>query len=281
MSGREQLQPSTTDSPAMPLPPTTGSNRPSCRPASTDVDDLIRVAGNSPDADLLNGLIHELSQPLGAITNYAAVCLHYLSGGANDEKEEAEVIDVVRRIAEQASRATEITKRLKSLVPGEDLELSEVNVNDLVEEVVSALGPNRRLRGVDLQLSMEDRLPKIATDRARLMQVVAAVLKNAAETVSLNQPDCRRVTIGTRRSGEATVEISIEDSGPRLAEKDLDLVSSPSSTTKPGRLRLELPLSRSLAETLGGRLEAASVPGSGTVFRIVLPIQSKELNGDY
>ena len=97
------------------------------------MDDLIRVAGKSPDADLLIGLIHELSQPLGAISNYAAVCLHYLANGRGKEKEEAKVIEVVRRIAEQASRANEITRRLKSLVPGEDFALSVADVDELVE----------------------------------------------------------------------------------------------------------------------------------------------------
>ena len=239
------------------------------------MDDLIRVALESPDADLLNGLVHELSQPLGAITNYVAVCLHYLTNGTDREKE---VVEVLRRIAEQAGRASEITRRLRSLVPGEDFGLSVADVDDLVEEVVSALGPNRRLHGVDVQIDKEDRLPKITTDRVRLMQAVAAILKNAMEAVSQNRPDCRQVTIGTRRNGEATVEITVEDSGPGLAGKDLDLICSPSYTTKPGRPGLGLPVGRSVVETLGGRLEAASVPGSGAVFRIVLPIQSKELN---
>ena len=242
------------------------------------MDDLIRVALKSPDADLLNGLVHELSQPLGAITNYVAVCLHYLTNGTDKEKEEAEVVEVLRRMAEQAGRANKITRRLKSLVPGGDFELSVADVDDLVEEVVSALGPNRRLHGVDVQLDKEDRLPKITTDRVRLMRAVAAILKNAMEAVSQNRPDCRQVTIRTRRNAEATVEITVEDSGPGLAGKDLDLICSPSYTTKPGRPGLGLAVSRSVVETLGGRLEAASVPGSGAVFRIVLPIQSKELN---
>jgi two-component system, LuxR family, sensor kinase FixL len=245
------------------------------------VDDLIRVAGESPDADLLNGMIHQLSQPLGAITNYAAVCHHYLTNGTSNGDDQTEVVEVVRRIAEQASRATEITRRLKSLVPGEDVELSVADVDDLVEEVVSALGPNCRLNGVEVQLKMEDRLPKITTDRVRLMQAVAAILKNAVEAVSGNQRDCRQVTIGARRKGDAMVEITVEDSGPGLGGKELDLVCSPSYTTKPGRLGLGLPVSRSVVETLGGRLEAASVAGSGAVFRIVLPIQSKELNVEY
>ena len=281
MSGRKQPQPSTTGSPTAPHPLATGGDRPSCGPMSTNVGDLIRVAERVVDADRLNGLIHELSQPLGAIANYAAVCLHYLTNGADREKEEAKVIEVVRRIAEQASRASEISRRLTSLVPGADFELSVAGVDDLVEEVVSALEPSCRLHGVEVQLNMADRLPKITTDRVRLMQAVAAILKNAMEAVSQNRPDCRRITIGTGRDGDATVEITVADSGPGLAGKDLDLVCSPSYSTKPGRLGLGLPVSQSVIEALGGRLELASVPGSGAVFRIVLPIQPKELNVEY
>lgn len=242
------------------------------------MDDLVRVLGRSPDGDLLNGMIHELSQPLGAITNYAAVCLHYLTSGSVKEKAEAEVVEVVRRITEQASRANETTRRLKSLVPGEDIELSEADIDELVKEVTSALEPNRRLYGVDLKLEMEDRLPMVTTDRVRLMQAVAAIIKNAIEAVSRNLSDCRRVTIATRRNGDATVEITIEDSGPGLEGRNLDLVCSPLYTTKPGKLGMGLSVSRSVVETLGGRLEAAPAPESGAIFRIVLPIQSKELN---
>ncbi len=243
-----------------------------------DAQALIRVAGKSPDVDLLIGTMHELSQPLGAIGNYAAVCLHYLAEDADGGENQSKINDVVRRIAEQASRANRIARRLKSLAVESDPEGSMVDLNDLIEEVVLALGPMRRLHDVDVRFKLGDRLPEIATDRVQLIKVIAAVLKNAIEAVSQNRPGNRSVTIATCRSDESTVEISVEDSGPGLAADDFDLVCSPSYTTKSGGLGLGLPVGRSLAENLGGRLEAASVPGSGTVLRIVLPVRSKELN---
>jgi len=278
MSGRERLQASATDSSALPDAPATGSCQPSSLRAGRDADALIRIARKSLDVDLLDGMLHELSQPLGAVGNYAAVCLHYLAGDTDSGKNEAEVIEVVRRIAEQATRANRVARRLKCLVAESDSKPSLVDVNRLVEEVVSVLEPKRRLLGVDVQFRLDDRRPKIVTDRVQLMKVIAAILKNAMEAVSQNRPDCRLVTIGTCRNDESTVEITIEDSGPGLAGNDFDFVCSPSYTTKQGGLGLGLPVSRSLVENLGGRLEAASAPESGTVFRIVLPVRSKELN---
>ena len=238
----------------------------------------MRVATKSPDVDLLNGMTHELSQPLGAISNYATVCLHYLTNDADSEENKAEAIEVVRRIVEQASRANGIAQRLKCLIAGNDPEGSLVDVDDLVEEVVSALGLKRRLHGVDVQFKPGGRLPKIAVDRVQSMKVIAAILKNAVEAVSQDRSDRGSVTIGTRSNDESTVEITIEDSGPGLAGDDFDLVCSPSYTTKPGGLGLGLPVSRLLVENLGGRLEATSELGSGTVIRIVLPVRFKELN---
>jgi hypothetical protein len=132
MSGYEQLQP-TNDSPAVAIPPVTqGVTQSSCRPGATP-DDPRGVAAKSPDADDLNGLLHELSQPLGAINNYTAVCLYYLSEVQGPEA--ARVIEVVQRIAEQAARANEITRQLKSVVIGQSPELSEVDGDDQAEGV--------------------------------------------------------------------------------------------------------------------------------------------------
>ncbi len=223
-------------------------------------------------------MTHEISQPLGAIANYAAVCLHYLTDNSDTGDNEAQAIEVVRRIAEQSNRANRYAQRLKCLIAGNDPERAPVDLDDLVQEVVSVLEPKRRLLGVDVQFKLDGHLPKIATDRVQSTKVIAAILKNAMEAVSRNRPDRRLVTVGTRRNEESTVEITIEDSGPGLAGDDFDLFCSPSYTTKPGGLGLGLPVSRSLVENLGGRLEVASATGSGTVFRIVLPIRSKELN---
>jgi hypothetical protein len=132
MSRHEQLQPC-DDSPAVAFPPetqaVTGS---SCHPSAT-ADDPLGVAPKSPYADDLNALLHELSQPVGAISNYTAVCLYHL--GEVQGKEAALVIEVVRRIAEQATRANEITRQLKSVVIGQSSELSEVDGDDQAEGV--------------------------------------------------------------------------------------------------------------------------------------------------
>ncbi len=68
-----------------------------------------------------------------------------------------------------------------------------------------------------------------------------------------------------------TVEVSVADTGPGLAEEVVEHLFEPFVTTKHHGMGVGLSVCRSIVEDHGGRLAAEAKPGGGAVFRFVLP----------
>ena len=81
---------------------------------------------------------------------------------------------------------------------------------------------------------------------------------------------------GRRWTGGEAVVVAVRDDGPGIASADHgrifeEFVQLPG--TPPGGTGLGLPISRRLAELLGGTLTVESAPGRGTRIRLEVPIQ--------
>ena len=122
-------------------------------------------------------------------------------------------------------------------------------------------------RGCELTLDCHIAEP-IPTDPRRLRQILLNLLSNATK-FGAGKPVRVRCA---ENAAEAWIEV--EDQGPGIAPDDIhrifeEFVQLPHAAS--GGTGLGLPISRRLAELLGGRLEVESTLGSGSTFRIVLP----------
>jgi signal transduction histidine kinase len=70
--------------------------------------------------------------------------------------------------------------------------------------------------------------------------------------------------------------LEVEDDGTGIPEDRLDEIWKPLVTTHRSGSGLGLPIVRQLVEAHGGRVEVHSVPGEGTLMRVVLPIDATE-----
>jgi signal transduction histidine kinase len=84
------------------------------------------------------------------------------------------------------------------------------------------------------------------------------------------------ISAGRAQSAERgqCIEIGLADTGHGMSEEVLRRAFEPFYTTKPADSGTGLGLSvvRDLAENAGGTVEVVSTPGSGTLFRILLPV---------
>ena len=235
------------------------------------LDRLLQIARLSTGDALLAGLVHELNQPLGVMTNYAQVGLHFLEGGAQSGTND--VREPLNRIVEQADRAGQITRRLRPLIDRGDFDPSPVAVNSLVRETVSLLRGLDRFHQTRVELVLADGLPNVTADRMEIMLVLTALVKNAMEAMTRIPPESRTVVVRTAFGEEGDeVEIGVEDAGPGPDPGDLDRIFLPLHTTKPKSIGLGLPLCRSIVARHGGRIEAISEPAGGGTFRFTLPV---------
>lgn len=150
------------------------------------------------------------------------------------------------------------------------LSCEELDAAALVREYAAA---RERLGERVPGLSIGAGLPPVWADRWRLLQVLDALVDNAATHAGPKAA----VTLEVAASGE-TVEFTVRDDGPGIAADELAGVTEFGCVGERGRdrerpgLGLGLWVAGELAAQLGGELSLASGPGAGLAATIRLPV---------
>ncbi len=230
-------------------------------------DELLHVSRLSAMGELASALAHELNQPLTAIKNYAQAASIILKNNLNP----SELPGILVKTTEQAGRAGDIIKRLRSFVTARQVERSYEKVSQLIEESCALALVGAREDGVKAKIVHGKNLPDIQVDRIQIQQVLINLVRNAFEAV--RQGQVRDVIIVSERR-ENSVAISISDSGPGLSPEIEANLFKPFVTTKLGGMGIGLSLSRSITEAHGGTLSYERNPAGGATFVLSLPIEA-------
>jgi signal transduction histidine kinase len=209
---------------------------------------------------------HELRTPLNAIIGYNSLLLDGTYGLLSEAQ-----LRGIERSQQAAKHLLELVNDvldMSKLEAGKiEIEATSVHVPALITELFSTLRAEAENRGCELTLDCHITAP-VATDPRRLRQILLNLLSNATK-FGAGRPVHVRCA---ESADEAWIEV--EDQGPGIAPNDIhrifeEFVQLPHVAA--GGTGLGLPISRRLAELLGGRLEVESTLGHGSTFRIVLP----------
>jgi PAS domain S-box-containing protein len=234
---------------------------------------LAHVARLGTMGEMAAGIAHELNQPLAAIANYTQACQRLLAAGDMDPEELGQVLS---RVTGQARRAGDVIQRLRAFVRRHTPDRRNRNAAELIHEILPLVEMDCRSHEVDLQLELQEDLPRIQVDGIQLQQVLLNLTRNAVEAMNACEPETRRLVVRTRAASEDEVEISVADTGPGVPDALLEQLFEPFFTTKPEGMGLGLSLSRSIIEAHGGTLRYDSGPEKGSIFRIGLPTAPEE-----
>lgn len=182
-----------------------------------------------------------------------------------------------RVLAAEVARLERLVEDLFALSRAElgqlEVRPEAVDLRALAEELLAALGPVARSRGVSLVQAVPADLPRALADRARLMQAVVNLAHNALRYT----PQGGIVMLeGAETPGG--VSLGVRDTGIGIGREDLERVFEPFYRADPARARetggsgLGLALVREIATAMGGRVEAESELGRGSRFAVVLPL---------
>jgi signal transduction histidine kinase len=124
--------------------------------------------------------------------------------------------------------------------------------------------------GVDIEVDVAADAPMIEGHYDALSRAVANVVINAVDACEGQG----QVVLSVKRAdldGRHAAEVTVSDTGRGIAPEKLPHVFEPYVTTKPGGTGLGLAIVRQTILAHDGRVDASSVPGSGTSITMVLP----------
>jgi signal transduction histidine kinase len=230
--------------------------------------ELARVVRFSTAGELTASIAHEINQPLGAILANAETAVEILKSQSPDV---AELKDIVNDILQDDRRASEVIRRMRSLLRKAPFELKNIDLNDLVRESVEFLSMLAIGRKVELvSVIKADALP-ILGDRIQLQQVILNLVVNGIDAMRGTPSGNRIISIRTSRV-EEFAELSVSDRGPGIPEDRLKVIFEPFYTSKAGGMGMGLSIARTIIEAHNGLIWAKNRDHGGASFRIKLPI---------
>jgi signal transduction histidine kinase len=217
-------------------------------------------------------LVHELTQPLAAMRNYANGSLRRLSNDSEPE-ELREAFSVILR---EIERAEGIIRRARGFAGKQHSERAVVDLDALVREAVSLWQPHLRSFGCRAVIAStrSPRPGRVLADRGQIEQILVNALCNAADASA--QAAEKTIHVGVATDADHAV-IEVRDSGSGLSQESQSRLFEPFHTTKPDGLGMGLSICRSIAQDHGGTVELTNRSGTpGAVFRLTLPLALSE-----
>jgi PAS domain S-box-containing protein len=217
---------------------------------------------------LAAGVAHEVNNPL----TYLGLTLSQLQSR----------LPTGRPVAALAARADEALVRIRDIMAtlhtyagSPSAPPAPISVNDAVEAALQMVAHRIRGRG-RLVRDFAD-VPDVFANEVRLVQVFVNLLVNATDAIPEDHADDNEIRVRTDSDGNR-ISVEVSDTGEGIAPTAAEHVFELFFTTKPPGegTGLGLPLSREIAESLGGTLTVESRKGKGTTARVVLPVASEE-----
>lgn len=223
--------------------------------------------------ELIVNVSHELRTPVANISGHIESLLMADNLNASEENTR-HYLQIVAREAERLSSLIDDLLALARADADElKLDVRPISVGDVVEEVYQLLASLAlRDRQVKLVLRASPEVPLALADRDRLAQVLLNLMRNAISYT----PAGGIVSIGLSQVDDGHVAVDVVDTGVGISSDELARVfdrfyrSDASRARSSGGFGLGLSIVRDLVQAMGGTVSAASVPGEGSQFRVVL-----------
>ncbi|HIP53459.1 MAG TPA: response regulator, partial [Chromatiales bacterium] len=230
---------------------------------------------NKYKSEFLANVSHELRTPLNSILLLSKLLSDSNSDLNPEQKKQAQVIH---------EAGTDLKNLIDNILDLSRIEarqatfsLDHVDLEALLQELIELMQPQFTAKGLALKLETEADAPRsVLTDGDKVRQIIKNFLSNA---VKFTTDGC--VVVALRRSGdpERPVRIEVDDTGIGIPDDKQALIfeafkqADGSTSRRFGGTGLGLTISRELAELIGGRIELESIPGEGSAFSLLLPLE--------
>jgi len=237
-------------------------------------EELMHVTRVGKLAEFVSSLAHEISQPLTSILSYSQAAQRIMANPAQKGVDKDLLLQEIHQsIVNDDLRATEVIRRLRSLLKKTVPEMKPIDINAVINETVLLITPDLKVRNNVLKIELDSDLPLISGDRIQLQQVLLNLISNSFDAMENNKGP-REILIRTSREDIETIMVSVKDSGCGISVQNLPKLFEHFFTSKPDGLGMGLSISRSIVEAHGGHLDVKNNPDRGATFYFTIPVLS-------
>jgi signal transduction histidine kinase/CheY-like chemotaxis protein len=220
----------------------------------------------------LSNMSHEFRTPLNSILALSRLLMDRIDGPLTVEQERQ--VTYIRRSAESL---TELVNDLLDLAKVEAGKLEVrphyFTISELLGALRGVMKPLQQNELVELVFEDTTDCPALFTDEAKVGQILRNLISNALKFTERGEVRVTATFDGETRQ----CSLEVADTGIGIAPDDHEVVFQEFSQVanmlqyRAKGTGLGLPLSRRLAELLGGSLTLRSTPGQGSTFTLCIP----------
>jgi signal transduction histidine kinase len=229
--------------------------------------ELAHVNRYATAGELTATITHEINQPLGSILINTESAESMLRSASPDLNELKEILADIRRDDE---RATDVIRRLRSLLKKTPFEARTIDLNTTVKEAVDLLAPVMKQRNIEMQTRWSPGPLLVTADPIQIQQVVINLIRNSSDAIWESAAAERVIDISTSKRGRSA-ELLVADTGGGIPADSLGKLFGPFFSTKKEGMGMGLSIGRTIVEAHDGTISAENV-NSGATFRVKLPI---------
>lgn len=233
---------------------------------------LFHVSRLGEMGQIASGLAHEVTQPLAAIMNYSQAARRMLA--MPDPPREFSSAELFEKIEQQARRAADIIKHLRTFVEKRDIQRGKHDLHEIIAEALTLalVGPARH--SVRIQMVPAAHAVIVDVDRVQIQQVLINLVRNGID--AMEESADREISIVTAADGPDFARISVSDKGCGVAPQIKSQLFESFVTTKQKGLGVGLSISQTIVQAHGGKLWFTPNAGAGTTFHFTVPLAKPE-----
>jgi len=225
--------------------------------------------------EFLANISHELKTPLNIIFSTAQLLNMYCNSDSLDERRSS-IIKYIESIKQNSYRLSKLINNIIDLSKIKagfyELNLSNNNIVEVVEEIVMSVTNFTEIKGVNITFDTDTEEKIIACDPEKIERIVLNLVSNAIKFSDVGD----EIFVDIKDNNEF-VEISVKDNGIGIEANDLDMIFDRFKQVDKSLSRnaegtgIGLSLVKSFVELHGGSINVESKFGEGSKFIVVLP----------
>ena len=192
---------------------------------------------------LIDGVVHELTQPIVAIRQSAKLGAESLDKASKQNqvpsfKLLAKLNDYFAIIINQSRSANDIVQRIARFGGRRRGRPEKFVLESIIRNVVALLRTD--IVSVGAEVRIPNTSHEVSLDKTEIQEVLVNLLTNSIYWLQQVRKDQRIISIEVEKNDDGSLALIVEDSGPGVSKNDRDYIFDPYFTTKPNGVGLGL-----------------------------------------